>query len=190
MLKVLEDQKRIMEQYKKFRARLDACRGKTITISVGNHGGSSIDNVVWFEEHDMWYSPGSIWWNGFGVGKPKKSAATVCQINFPEWGISRYQGGAFAEGDDGRVFIIHRGKIGGSRKGIGKKGFMKSYRGEFATVADGGRETVVIPVTSAESKSFLQEQEGVSVATRALLAAPASAWSYSPGCVPPSRTPT
>jgi hypothetical protein len=146
-----------MEEYKKFKAKLDACRGETVKITVGNQKGSSIDNVVWFEEHDMWYSPGDIWWNGFGVGKPKKSAATVCQINFPEWGIDRNSGGAFAEDDDGRVFVVHRGKIGGGRKGVGKTGFMKSYKGEFAEVTDGNRVTRVIPVTSTDCKSFLRE---------------------------------
>jgi hypothetical protein len=159
MLTIIEDQKLIAESYARFKARFDEYHGERLKASVGSRRGSNLSDVVWLGGGDIWCRFDEIGWNAFGVERPapKKSNSIVCELNFPEYGIYRAQGGAFAKDEKGKIHVIHRGKIGGSRKGVTKEGFMSSYDGEIVTVSDGGRETSVIRIAALDSTSFLEE---------------------------------
>ncbi|NLN59362.1 MAG: hypothetical protein GX147_01385 [Deltaproteobacteria bacterium] len=94
--------------------------------------------------------------HAFGSGKPKPGGllAASCEINFPTGGIDRRTGGAFARDHRGQVFVVHRGRIGGGRKGIGKSLFDTHYRGVWAMMDDGGQETVVAVIGLLKSDRF------------------------------------
>jgi hypothetical protein len=73
------------------------------------------------------------------------------EINFPWSGIDRKTGAAFAEDAWGNIFVIHRGKIGGGKKGIGKSFFEQSYRGVWSLMEDGDCITQVAVIGALNS---------------------------------------
>jgi hypothetical protein len=66
-------------------------------------------------------------------------------------------GGALAEDRRGRVFVVHRGKIGGGKKGVGKSLFEKHYRGEWAVMEDGDTVNTVALVGELNSPRFVRQ---------------------------------
>ena len=102
---------------------------------------------------------GSRYWNGFGVGRPESgdNVAITCEINFPLYGIDRRTGGAFAQDRSGRTFVVHRGKLGGGRKGIGKSLFENRYRGVWKVMDDDGEETTVAVIGVLQSPRFARQ---------------------------------
>jgi len=75
--------------------------------------------------------------NGFGTDAPVagKKVSLAAEINFPVQGISRAISGVFAQDENGRIAVLHRGKIRG-----GKALFFAHYNGATVTVQDGDKE--------------------------------------------------
>ncbi len=99
-------------------------------------------------------------WNGFGIGRPKEGRVNsiVCEINFPYEGINRRIAGAFGKEND-EIVLLHRGKIGGGRKGIGKSLFIDNYRGKFIPVSDGDVENNLALVGNFNSRNVINQIE-------------------------------
>ena len=99
-------------------------------------------------------------WNAFGIGKPKagQNNSITGEINFPFEGINRRTAGAFAEDNNGNILVLHRGKIGGGKKGIGKDNFINHVRGvDFVTAIDGNIETEFCLIGELNSKYFSKQ---------------------------------
>ena len=96
------------------------------------------------------------YWNAFGIDKPGTSSvlSIASEINFPWAQIDRKTGGAFAEDAWGNVFVIHRGKIGGGRKGVGKSLFEHNYRGVWSFMEDGDSISQVAVIGNLASGRF------------------------------------
>jgi hypothetical protein len=130
-----------------------------INALIGYQGGAEETLFLYFAKYDFWtaYMRGDVkHWNGFGIGRPKEGKVTsiTCEINFPYEGINRRIAGAFGkEGDE--VVILHRGKIGGGRKGIGKNLFFENYRGEFIQIGDGNIESSLALIGNLNSQNLL-----------------------------------
>ncbi len=89
-------------------------------------------------------------WNAFGTNRPipGKNMSITCEINFAVQGIEARLEGAFSKDGEGNHHIVHRGGIGGGRRGVGRSSFFRFYYGkrlwipereedrEFALVAD------------------------------------------------------
>ena len=60
-----------------------------------------------------------------------------CVVSVPFEDINRRVGGAFAVDGDDKVYLMHRGRIGGGRSGIGKNLFLENFRGKWKRVQDG-----------------------------------------------------
>jgi len=137
--------------------------GEKIPVKLGHRGYSSKVEVSWSSELNIWiYSgivQGSRYWNAFGIGKPEegKNVSITCEINFPLRGIDRRVAGAFVVDSHGEVYVVHRGRIGGGRKGIGKLLFQENYRGEWTDVEDGELESAVALVGALSSPRFLRQ---------------------------------
>ena len=163
MLKVIEDEAAIRRHQRLFAKAMRAQVKETIPVKLGHPGASEKAKVAWSEEHGIWFFSrkiaGSRYWNAFGVGRPAGGAgvAITCEINFPLCGIDRRTGGAFAQERDGRIFVVHRGKLGGGRKGIGKSLFENTYRGVWEVMDDGGEETPVALIGVLHSPRFARQ---------------------------------
>lgn len=161
MLKVITDEAAIRRCQGRFVRNLRKFATARIPVRLGHPGAANKRvKVYWSESLDIWFLSrrivGSRYWNGFGIGRPEAGAAlaVVCEINFPLSGIDRRMGGAFAEDRVGRLFAVHRGKLGGGRKGVGKSLFDSSYRGTWEVMDDRGKQTSVAIIGILQSPRF------------------------------------
>jgi hypothetical protein len=119
--------------------------------------------VLWSGRLGIWFvskkTEEGRYWNAFGTGKPKTNATIpiTCEINFPVQGIDRRMGGALAKDSSGRVFVVHRGKLGGGKKGIGKSLFADHYRGVWDVMEDGDVETTVAVIGALQSPRLVRQ---------------------------------
>jgi hypothetical protein len=163
MLKVVENEPAIRKYQRQFVRAFKALTEETILVKLGHPGASEKAKVAWSEGLGIWFFSrkvaGTRYWNAFGIGKPEGGAATAitCEINFPLCGIDRRTGGAFAQDRAGRIFVVHRGKLGGGRKGIGKSLFEDSYRGVWEIMDDGGEETPVAVIGQLNSPRLARQ---------------------------------
>ncbi len=157
MLKVVENEPAIRKYQRRFVGAIKPLTEETIPVRLGHPGASEKAKVAWSETLGIWFFSrkvtGTRYWNAFGIGRPEDGAAIAitCEINFPLCGIDRRTGGAFAQNRAGQVFVVHRGKLGGGRRGIGKSLFDESYRGVWELMDDGGEATPVAVIGELNS---------------------------------------
>jgi len=163
MLKVVENEPAIRRHRRQFIRSLKSLTDEVIPVELGHPGASIRAKVAWSESLGIWFFSRKIaghrYWNAFGVGRPEGCShiSITCEINFPLCGIDRRTGGAFAEDDAGRIFVVHRGKLGGGRKGVGKGLFENRYRGVWEIMDDGGEETPVAIIGVLHSPRFVRQ---------------------------------
>lgn len=132
----------------------------TFDSYVGFHGGSVEAELHYSPKLDIWLAMAenldNRYWNGFGIGKPENGSleSLSTEINIPKYGINRRIGGAFGKSDSGNILILHRGKIGGGRSGIGKTLFENNYRGKFIPVIDGDRTNKMALIGELKSEKL------------------------------------
>jgi len=78
------------------------------------------------------------YWNAFGVYQPDQPAQSISvEINIPINSNSGQIAGFFAEDrETGDIFLIHSGRVGGGRPGIGKSAFLVWSKAKLIEVAD------------------------------------------------------
>jgi hypothetical protein len=133
-----------------------------VSTVIGYPGGNQSSKVYWAEDLGIWLACDIIeksrYWNAFGTRDPRSKMVPICcEINFPLSGIDRRISGAVAEDEMERLFLVHRGQIGGGRKGIGAELFWKHFDGKPSIVVDGNRETELVVVGSIESPRLLRQ---------------------------------
>lgn len=160
MLKVIADQRTIKKYTGQFNRNFKSFISEQIKVKLGHQGASFPARILWSEEMGIWKFSQTVkevrYWNAFGIGKPGTGSvlSIASEINFPWAGIDRKTGGAFAEDAWGNVFVIHRGKIGGGKKGVGKSLFEQSYRGVWSLMEDGGNINQVAVIGNLNSERF------------------------------------
>jgi hypothetical protein len=160
MLKVVADQPAIKKYTSLFVKKFKPFIDETIKVKLGHQGASFPAKVLWSRKLGIWLFSQTInndrYWNAFGKGKPKEAniLSITAEINFPWVGIDRKTGGAFAEDAWGNIFVIHRGKIGGGKKGVGKSLFEHNYRGVWSFMEDGDSLTQVAVIGALNSNRF------------------------------------
>jgi hypothetical protein len=163
MLKVVENEPVIRRYQRHFTRGFKPLTDEVIPVELGHPGASVRAKVSWSERLGIWFFSRKVadhrYWHAFGVGRPEGGAhiPITCEINFPLCGIDRRTGGAFAEDGSGRVFVVHRGKLGGGRKGVGKELFENHYRGAWETMDDGGEETPIAVIGVLNSPRFARQ---------------------------------
>lgn len=146
MVTIITDKKHIAQLQKKFKQQLDRFLTEKIDCWIGYHGGSFEDTALYSGQLDIWtsnFNHNKMRINLFGIGKPIEGGmnSITTQINFPYGKINRRVAGTFAIEDNKNILVLHRGKIGGGKPGIGKNLVLDNYRGDFVTAIDGDRET-------------------------------------------------
>ena len=141
---------------------LRPCVTGRIAVRIGHPGESIRARVFWAEGPGLWYHTGAVagerYLNAFGIGRPSAGGAvsSTIEINIPMNSLDRKIGGAFARDDGGRVFLLHRGKIGG-RRGVGKSLFESHYRGVWSEVEDGDARSTVVVIGEVQSRRFVRQ---------------------------------
>jgi len=163
MLRIVENESSVRRYQRQFARALKAATNETIPVKLGHPGASEKATVAWSERLGIWFFSrkiaGSRYWNAFGIGRPADGdvIAITCEINFPLCGIDRRTGGAFAEDHRGRICVVHRGRLGGGRRGIGKTLFNDRYRGVWEVIDDGGEETPAAVIGVLQSPRFARQ---------------------------------
>ncbi len=163
MLKTITDEAAIKRCQGRFVRGLRMFASERISVRLGHPGASERMKVFWSERLGIWFFSrkiaGSRYWNGFGTGRPETGAsvAVACEVNFPINGYDRRIGGVFVRDRAGRLFVVHRGRLGGGRRGIGKSLFDSSYRGAWEVMDDDGEETPVAVIGILQSPRFARQ---------------------------------
>jgi hypothetical protein len=163
MLKIIQEEAAIRRYQRQFIRSFKPLVDEKIPVHLGHPGASTEAKVLWSSRLGIWLYTGKTqegrYWNAFGIGKPKirTHIPITCEINFPVGGIDRRIGGALARDRKGRVFVVHRGRIGGGKKGIGKSLFADHYRGVWEIMEDGDEETTVALIGVLNSPRLVRQ---------------------------------
>ena len=142
MLVGISDKKEIAKINNIFKKKLFSFANEIIPIVIGYQGKSLDFKINYFKDEDIWWANTKAvnnenrFWNSFGLGKPEKYKhySITGEINYPFEGYDRKIAGIWARDEKNGYFLLHSGKIGGRRKGIGKSLFNDNFRGERAEV--------------------------------------------------------
>lgn len=150
MLVSMSNPKDTEKHQKAFETFLYSRLPQTVDLKFGHPGRSFREPV--HTNGNLWYftrlagqpSP-NRYWNAFGLLSSEQPSSIVVEVNFPIQGVNRRIAGILARDDvTGIVKVLHRGGIGGGRKGIGKHAFLDWYRERvptrFVQVAEGSRD--------------------------------------------------
>jgi hypothetical protein len=163
MLKVLDDESAIKRYRRQFIKSFKPFIDEKIPVSLGHPGATVKAKALWSQRLGIWMvnekTSGNSYGHAFGAEKPTGTShiPITCEINFPVRGIDRRMGGALAIDRDGRIYLVHRGRIGGGKKGVGKALFDDHYRGVWAIMEDGSAETTVALIGVLNSPRFVRQ---------------------------------
>jgi hypothetical protein len=120
------------------------------TRNIGFPGGNFDQTLYSAGEGQLWASfsgPSAEsavprYWNAFGIYQPDRPAQTITvEINIPTDSNTAQVAGFFAkDGNTSDTFLMHSGRVGGGRPGIGKSAFLVWSKAKLVEVAgnDGG----------------------------------------------------
>jgi hypothetical protein len=80
-----------------------------------------------------------------------------CQINVSKENHNARLGGAYARDEFGSLILLHNGKIGGGKAGIGKNSFSKYFSGKAVPVNFDGRISDYYVIAELESDKFFEQ---------------------------------
>jgi hypothetical protein len=82
------------------------------------------------------------YWNAFGVYRPDRPAQTpIVEINILTQSNNANVAGFFAkDSETGDIFLMHSGKVGGGRPGIGKNAFLVSSKAKLIDILSTNRD--------------------------------------------------
>ncbi len=134
---------------------------KSKVIRVGWRGGTDDLRVSWNSALNFWWwiddeiGGRNNYWNTFGALRDGRPLSSIdCEINIAPSGIDRTVSGGFAIDENGNHFLVHRGRIGGGRKGIGKQLFLNNYQGRWLTVRSGAETEDLALIGALGSQRF------------------------------------
>ena len=123
------------------------------------------NNRIWFAYQSLENKGIPRHWNALGCGPPalRRSNNITVEVNPAIHGVDRRVAGLFADDDKtGHTVLLHRGRIGGGKRGIGKSSFIEWYPGTkvefFDPSHDDGEESVIL-VADLDSERFLIQLE-------------------------------
>lgn len=160
MVKIIKEVGEIRKAQAKFEKAFEKFLNKKVDAFIGYKGERWKTALNWSDELGLWavfnQIEGNRFWNAFGLKEPEKgsSCPIVAEINFPLAGVNRRVAGVFVKDEKGNIIVCHRGRIGGSRPGIGKTLFDENYRGEWVVVNDGEEENEFAIIGDISSPRF------------------------------------
>lgn len=133
MLNIITNRKEIAEAQKLLQQQLfEQLPERDREYTIGYQGGNLVfadlhaDHKIWFiasiDEERTRYLNTFCLSNKLKIGT---SNSIAVEINISSSGYNGRVAGLFARGDDDSIYLLHTGKIGGGRSGIGKEAFLK-----------------------------------------------------------------
>ncbi len=162
MWNLLTDKREISAAQRSFVSVFAERSDEVVRCRAGYQGGWMPIEAHWNEKLGIWLA----WefqgrdkvsiprhWNAFGTNRPisDRNMSITCEINFAVQGIEARLEGAFSKDGEGGLHIVHRGGIGGGRRGIGRSSFFRSYYGKRLRIPERGEEREFALVADLES---------------------------------------
>jgi len=163
MIDIVTNERLIARYQKALIQRLKSICEQKISCKIGYKGKSKNATFFYSSKYDFWFvtqRSTNRYWNAFGIGKPQvnKQNSIIVEINTPYSGVNRSTGGAFGQTPNKEILVLHRGKIGGGKIGIGKQLFFDQIeKDELITANDDGVETEFCLIGSITSKYFFKQ---------------------------------
>jgi 5-methylcytosine-specific restriction protein A len=156
-IKIIKNKAELDILMQKFKESLIKYADEKIKTQIGFQGYSFKAEVYYSRKLNIWFYFGTEsnrYWNAFGIGHPASQVSIVVEINIPFKGIDRRIAGVFVKDGDGRVWLGYRGRIGGGRRGIGRKTFWKEYSGDKSVIQDNGKTDTYAKICYLDSPDF------------------------------------
>jgi hypothetical protein len=160
MFSLLESKNEIAKAQRKLEASISRDFNKTATKNIGYPGGTTknakvyTDGHYWFwsDNYDDTATPRRLNW--FGLFRKDVDLQISVEINTPYEGRNNQVAGFFArDNETGSTYLLHSGRVGGGRKGVGKSTFLAWSDQRLIDVVDssgGIRDGVlVMPIEGA-----------------------------------------
>jgi len=161
---IIHDSKAVKSAQSSFEESVRESATQSHQMQLGHQGGGNMADIHYIQPLNFWVGLDDCrnrYWNALGIGNPfRDDHSIVAEINPPKEGINRRISGAFVKDSEGRLYMAHRGRVGGGRKGIGKKAFMAWYKGTIEWVEDGDRANEMIVVGAIENERVKHHQTG------------------------------
>jgi len=121
------------------------------------------------ENKDVWYlynlhtdMPGTRkdrYWNILGSGEYEHWSLAEVELNIPLEGIDRKMQGAFVKDDEGKRYLVHRGRFRGKKTFMKIEDFMNKFSGEKILSGEGKKlqEFAVIACLDDNGDKFIQD---------------------------------
>jgi len=160
MFTTIQDGNRIAMAQAAFENRIRQATSRSGPITLGYQGGGSEAMVHAIGPLNFWIAfadSGSRYWNAMGIGNPFKDGSTIIvEINPPKDRINLQVSGAYVEDSAGKTYLVHRGKVGGGRKGIGMNAFLAWYPGALVLINDKVRHSKVIVIGALDDEKLIE----------------------------------
>jgi hypothetical protein len=146
MLSLIGETKRKKAAQGALERKLKGALKRLATHNIGFPGGNIDLPIHTAGEQKLWVAFGGPtedaavrrYWNAFGVYEPDRYAQSITvEINIPIDSNGGQVAGFFAEdGETGDIFLMHSGRVGGGRPGIGKSAFLVWSKAKLVEVSD------------------------------------------------------
>jgi hypothetical protein len=163
MLRIIEKETDVRKAQDQLEKRLKSILDKHGRIMIGGKGWHQFRETYWNRDLGFWWTAKDEedrFWNSFGLQEPqwgkKYPHSIVVEVNLPK-NLNRRISGAVVGDEMEGLFLLHRGIIGGGRKGIGKSLFVNNFIGEWVSVREGNNIARLALVASLGSKEFPQQ---------------------------------
>jgi hypothetical protein len=157
------DEKEVSKLHKKFKQKMKEYQTDQFDVFIGHMGKESqnSERVFYSEKLNIWWKFQEIenrYWNPFGIGKPESNhnVSIVCELNYPYSNLNLRIAGLFVKSKD-EYLLVHSGKIGGGRKGIGKNHFRNNYTNDYVKVDINGTIKNYAAIASIDSTRFAKQ---------------------------------
>lgn len=154
MFSLLESKDEIAKAQRKLEASIGRDLNKRSTKNIGYPGGTTknakvyTDGHYWFwsDDYDDTATPRRLNW--FGLFQKDADLQISVEINTPYEGRNDQVAGFFArDNETGSTYLLHSGRVGGGRKGVGKSAFLAWSDQRLIDVVDssgGIRDAVLV----------------------------------------------
>jgi hypothetical protein len=158
MFIMIESREEIRLAQSRLEATMRRALQQTLTRNIGYPGGTVRDAEV-ITDGSYWYrsadnrrvrNPRRLNW--FGLVAGEGPLQITVEINTPYEGRNDMTAGFFARyGDNGRVYLMHSGRIGGGHQGVGQRAFFAQMNMRPDQVIDAaGRTRWAVPVVAVD----------------------------------------
>ena len=140
---LLTTQTDIAAAMRKYIAQMRTKCTQPIPANLGYKGGFEQITFYWSPQLGLWFGSDSTiatgrYWNPLGIAETQpqqgEMLSITCEINPPISGLNRRTQGAFDLAGPSQLWLLHRGRIGGGKPGVGRSLFFDNYNGSTRNV--------------------------------------------------------